>query len=141
MKNNNTKFLLILGSSRKNGEDILKKAILELARCFYIVRQTDIIKTKAFGVDYTDYFFNQAIIIESQLSIHWIMKKLQKIEKSLGQKRKTQFWGERVIDIDIIFASDITYYDTNINLPHESIYSRDYVVDLIKKIGWENEKF
>ncbi len=141
MKTSNVKLLLILGSSKKDGEDIIKKAILEISKFFFIIRQTEIIKTKPYGVDFTDYFFNQAIIVESPLSIHWIMKKIQKIERSFGQKKKNQFWGDRILDIDLIFASNLTYYDSEINIPHESIYSRDYVKDLIEQIGWKDEKF
>ncbi len=141
MKNIKIKYLLILGSSKQDGKEIINKAVLELSKYFYILRQTEIIKTKSYMVDYTEFFFNQALIIETSTGLHALLKKLNKIEYSLGQKKKNQLWGDRIIDIDIIYAQDLIYYDTYLNIPHESIYFRDYVKELIKKIGWGNEKF
>lgn len=141
MKNNPIEVLLILGSSKPNGEEIIQKAVLEISKVFYVKKQSDIIKTKSYEVDYTECFYNQAIIIESNIHIHSIFKKLQKIERSFGQKKKNQLWGDRIIDIDIVFVGNLLYYDSTLNIPHESIYFRDYVKDLIDKIGWKNEKF
>lgn len=141
MKNNPVDILLILGSSRPNGQEIIQKAILEISRFYYIKKQTEIIKTRAYEVDFTDYFYNQAILIESAMAPHNLLKKLQNIEKNIGQKKKNQFWGDRIIDIDIIFIKDLLYYDSEIIIPHEGIYNRQYIKDLVKLIGWENEKF
>lgn len=140
MKNNPVQILLILGSSKENGNEIIKKAALEISQHYFIKKQSEIIKTASYGVDYTDYFFNQAIIIEHPCFVHSLLKKLQKIERNFGQKRKNQLWGDRILDIDIIFIENLTYYDSQISIPHEGIYTREFVKELIEMIGWENEK-
>ncbi|HQJ40915.1 MAG TPA: 2-amino-4-hydroxy-6-hydroxymethyldihydropteridine diphosphokinase, partial [Exilispira sp.] len=90
---------------------------------------------------YTDKFFNQAVIIESELSPKKIIARISRIEKSLGQKRKDQLWGKRIIDIDVIYIENLVYYDSYIQIPHEGIYDRPYIKQLIKKVGWNYEKF
>lgn len=140
MKNIPVECLLILGSSKNNGEQILKDASIEISKYYFVKKQSEIMKTAAYGVDFTDFFYNQAVWIESSMSIHSMITRLHKIEKSFGQKRKNQFWGDRVLDIDIIYIGNLLYYDSQINIPHESIYSREYVKNLIENIGWTNEK-
>ncbi len=140
MKNIPVECLLILGSSKNNGEQILKDALIEISKYYFIKKQSGIMKTAAYGVDFTDFFYNQAVWLESSMSIHSMINKLHKIEKSFGQKRKNQFWGDRILDIDIIYVGNLLYYDSQINIPHESIYSREYIKNLIEDIGWTNEK-
>ncbi|MCR4421088.1 MAG: 2-amino-4-hydroxy-6-hydroxymethyldihydropteridine diphosphokinase [Spirochaetales bacterium] len=141
MKSNIIEILLILGSSKENGDQIIKNASIEISKYFFIKKQTKIVKTSSYQVDYTTFFYNQAIVIESNFSVHSILKRMQKIERSFGQKKKNQFWGDRILDIDIIFVGELLYYDSTINIPHEGIYSRQYIKDFINEIGWKNEKF
>jgi len=141
MKNSTIEILLILGSSKENGEKIIKDALVEISKYYFIKKQTQIVKTTSYQVDYTSFFYNQAILIESNFSVHSILKRMQKIERIFGQKKKNQFWGDRILDIDIIFIGDLLYYDSTINIPHEGIYARQYIKDLINEIGWKNEKF
>jgi 2-amino-4-hydroxy-6-hydroxymethyldihydropteridine diphosphokinase len=141
MKNKNYQVLLILGSSLEDGNIAIQKANISLSKYFYVKKQTDIFLTEAFGVNYTDKFFNQAVIVESELSPKKIIARISRIEKSLGQKRKDQLWGRRIIDIDVIYIENLVYYDSYIQIPHEGIYDRPYIKQLIKKIGWNYEKF
>ncbi len=140
MKNNPIEILLILGSSKGNGDQIIKNALIEISKFYFIKKQTNIIKTESYGIEFPEFFYNQAILIETNFSIHSLLRKLQKIERFFGQKKKNQFWGDRILDIDIIFVGDLLYYDSEIYLPHEGIYNRDYIKNLINEIGWKNEK-
>ena len=52
---------------------------------------------------------------------------LKEIESDLG-RIKTEKWGNREIDLDILFYNDIIYSDETVTVPHPGIIKRDFVL-------------
>jgi 7,8-dihydro-6-hydroxymethylpterin-pyrophosphokinase len=65
--------------------------------------------------------------ISTDYSLIELFHFLKNIEKELGRS-KTKKWGDREIDLDILFFNDIVYSDNIISVPHTGIIHRDFVV-------------
>lgn len=72
-------------------------------------------------------FLNAVIKILTEYSLIDLFKFLKGIEKELGRS-KTEKWGNREIDLDILFYNNIVYSDEIITVPHKGITNRDFVL-------------
>ena len=61
-------------------------------------------------------------------------KKECKIEKEMGRIR-VEKWGERIIDIDILFIDDLIIESENLCIPHEFIAKRKFVLQPMCEIA------
>lgn len=74
-----------------------------------------------------DLFVNAVIAIETTLSPNSLLARLQAIEIQQG-KVKVRHWGERCIDLDILFIDQITLNEPKLIIPHPHALTRDFVV-------------
>jgi 2-amino-4-hydroxy-6-hydroxymethyldihydropteridine diphosphokinase len=74
-----------------------------------------------------EIFLNAVIKISTGYSLIELFNFLKRIEKDLGRS-KTKKWGDREIDLDILFYNDIVYSDEIIIVPHKGITKRDFVL-------------
>jgi len=72
-------------------------------------------------------FLNAVIKISTNYSLIELFNFLKNIEKQLGRS-KTEKWGDREIDLDILFYNDIVYSDEILTVPHKGITKRDFVL-------------
>ncbi len=74
-------------------------------------------------------FCNAVVQMDTTLSPLQLLLALQQIEATSG-RIKTRHWGERVIDLDILFygRQTIRHFDPDLSIPHPHALSRDFVV-------------
>jgi 2-amino-4-hydroxy-6-hydroxymethyldihydropteridine diphosphokinase len=72
-------------------------------------------------------FVNSVIKTKTNYSLIDLFHFLKNIEKELGRS-KTEKWGDREIDLDILFFNDLVYSDDMISVPHKGITQRDFVL-------------
>jgi len=53
---------------------------------------------------------------------------LKDIESSMGRKKSSVKWFERIIDLDIIIYGDLTYQSDLLSIPHINAYERAFVL-------------
>lgn len=120
---------LSLGSNLGNREENLNQAI-------QLIRQnistnlsiSNIYETEPWGNLNQAGFLNLILKIEnSSLFPHEVLEKIQKIEIELGRVR-VEKWGERCIDIDIIYFNDLVLDDTQLVIPHPFVQERKFVL-------------
>src|SRR6478609_3030678 len=70
-----------------------------------ILAKSKIYETAPWGKTDQPHFLNQAIKIKTPLSPDELLAKIQSIEQKLGRTR-IEKWGQRSIDIDIIYYED-----------------------------------
>ncbi len=96
-----------------------------------IISKSKIYQTKAWGVENQADFLNQILLFSTVLSPEILLKEILGIELSLGRVRKTH-WGERIIDIDIIYFDDMIINDTfgehTLVVPHPQLEKRLFVL-------------
>ncbi len=144
----NTVFLS-LGSSLEfkniSSEKILKLAseeiknweILQNAKNFKI---SQVIQSNPWGGVAKNIFYNSVIRIDilENISPEKILEKIQAIEKKFGRTRNIH-WGDRTLDIDIIFFGSEKISTKNLTVPHPLWKQRDFVVTPLRQICTEEE--
>jgi 2-amino-4-hydroxy-6-hydroxymethyldihydropteridine diphosphokinase len=84
-------------------------------------------ETKPLGNKNQENFINAVIKISTDYSLIELFHFLKNIETELG-RNTTEKWGDREIDIDILFYDNIIYSDNIITVPHRGIIHRDFVL-------------
>ena len=87
-------------------------------------------------VDGQENYLNQIIKVETLLSPSDTLLKAQKIEHDLGRVR-IEKWGQRLIDIDIIFFNNEIIETHDLCVPHKHMHERNFVLAPLNEIAPE----
>lgn len=122
---------LCLGSNTGNKQKLIEQAVglLNLSDDIKLVRTSALYETEPWGIKNQNWFLNLAAEIKTSLSPIALLEKLQLIEKTLGRDRTKEIrWGERPIDIDIIFYDSEIVDLPNLSVPHINMHNRAFVL-------------
>ena len=86
-----------------------------------------IYETQAWGIRSQRDFLNVVIKVSTNFDPNKILKISQQIESDLGRIRKEK-WGERCIDIDILFINNEIIKLKNLTVPHPHIQDRKFIL-------------
>jgi 2-amino-4-hydroxy-6-hydroxymethyldihydropteridine diphosphokinase len=101
-----------------------------------IVTESGIYKTDAWGNTQQAAFYNQVLEIHSNLSPPMALSILLDIERTMGRVR-TEKWGARIIDIDILFWEDEVIKTESLTIPHPGIPHRKFTLVPLSEIAPE----
>jgi len=119
---------LLLGSNLGERELTIHEAINRIGENHgKLIKQSSLYESAAWGLEDQPTFLNQVIQIESSESPHELLQNLQTIEKALGRKKIIK-WGERVIDIDILYYGSEILNSENLSIPHPEIQNRRFTL-------------
>jgi 2-amino-4-hydroxy-6-hydroxymethyldihydropteridine diphosphokinase len=79
-------------------------------------------------------FLNAVAEVRTTLSPMELLKTLQSIEAELGRKR-TIYWGERTIDLDILLYGDEIISTDKLIIPHPLMHERRFVLQPLAQIA------
>lgn len=129
------KAVLSLGSSQGDKKAALDGAIaaLNATRGIKVLNVSDYISTKPYGGVAKGEFLNCALAIECLLTPKQLLNTIHKIESDFGRVRKER-WGDRTLDIDIIFFGNKVIAEEGLCIPHPDYFNRDFVIVPIKQI-------
>lgn len=122
------KIYLITGSNLGNRQQNLQAAIAYIEK--YIGRikaQSSVYETEPWGISEQPQFYNQALLVYSTLNPAETLAAINIIENKMGRIRSEKY-GARVIDIDILFFNDEVYSSNNLTIPHPHITERNFVL-------------
>jgi 2-amino-4-hydroxy-6-hydroxymethyldihydropteridine diphosphokinase len=88
--------------------------------------------TPAGRITQPDYY-NAVAKIETQLDAYQLLDELQRIEHAQHRKR-TEHWGPRTIDLDILMFDDLQINSERLTLPHPGIQQREFVLYPLRNI-------
>lgn len=126
---------LLLGSNKGRREDWLNKAIdLLQQNCGEVVTRSAIYETAAWGKEDQPDFLNMAIVVETELKPTEILECTQAIEQQLGRQRSEK-WGQRTLDIDILFYDDLVMLQPGLQIPHPYIQDRRFALVPLAEIA------
>lgn len=116
------------GSNQGNRLMHLKQALTMLEeRAGIVIRVSKIIETTAWGIRDQPDFLNQAIEAETALDPIGLLDVVLGIEHEMGRVR-VQKWGQRLIDIDILYYGDLVWESDRLTLPHPHLQDRNFVL-------------
>jgi len=106
------------------------KEALELIREMVgrVVRVSSVYESEPWGFQSKVYFLNCVILVESRLNAPEILKRILKIEKSLGRVRRGAGYASREIDIDILYFNDEEIDLPELQVPHPRLHERRFTL-------------
>ena len=127
---------LSIGSNMDGKDKNLTEAIEKINELngVKVTKKSDFIITKPWGNLNQDDFLNAALEIKTTLSPKELIHELLNIE-NLMKRVRTEKWGPRVIDLDVIFYDDIISDDPEITLPHPLMEDREFVLKPLSQIA------
>lgn len=120
---------LLLGSNLNNKISNLEIAVDQIEdQLGNIISKSSIYRSPPWGVnEVQNEYFNQAIKLQTYLNATEILKRIQKIEKSMGRTR-TKPNESRIIDIDILLWGAEMIQEKNLQIPHPRLHLRKFAL-------------
>ena len=118
---------MLLGSNLGDRKENLLHAQNSIRRLGAILATSSLYQTQAWGNTHQPDFLNQVIQISYEKSPQQLLAEVLGLENEMGRQR-TEKWGSRIIDIDILFFGQITLAETNLIIPHPEIAKRRFTL-------------
>ena len=119
---------LQLGSNLGERDLSISNAVQEISEHIGLVNvQSHVYESIPWRVEGQENYLNQIIEVETLLSAEEILSSVLQIEKDLGRVR-IEKWGERLIDIDIIFFNNEIIETVDLCIPHKHMHERNFVL-------------
>jgi len=99
-----------------------------------IIQQSSVYETAAWGKTDQAAFLNQALIVETPLDAPALMQRLLAIEEQMGRIR-TERYGSRTIDIDILFFNEDVIRLPWLIIPHPEVANRRFALAPVNEIA------
>ena len=144
------KVYLGLGSNLGDKAEYIRKAISLIGeRVGTVIRQSSLIETEPWGFESENKFLNGVILVETTLTPRQLLKATQRIERTLGRKKKSTNrspeystdscllspdYFDRTVDIDILLYDDLTIDEPDLKIPHPLMQQRDFVMIPLREI-------
>lgn len=126
---------LLLGSNVGARHDNLGQALRALAaQSGRIIAVSSVYRTAAWGKTDQDDFLNQVVLVRTTLSPQALLETVLQIEVSLGRQR-TEKWGPRTLDVDILFFGDEVIHSESLIIPHPGIPNRRFTLVPLNEIA------
>ena len=125
--------VIALGSNQGDREELLREAVREIAALdgVQVTAASGIVETPALkphGVDETAPSYLNAVVLARVASTpEAFLAALHSIEANLGRVR-TEVWGDRTLDLDLIDFGGLTRDTDTITLPHPRAWQRAFVL-------------
>ncbi len=131
-----SKIYLSLGSNMGDRNAYLDLAVSELKKdpAFRNVRESDRIATPPYGGVAHGEFLNSAVEADTWLDPYELLNAVNAIEAAAGRKRDVR-WGDRTLDIDILFYDDIVLGDDRLCIPHIDMANREFVLKPLAQLA------
>ena len=120
-----------LGNLKENLDEALKRLA---AQGLSLTKVSTYIDTDPYGVTDQPRFLNAVCEMRTELSAQALLKMLLETELEMGRVR-LRHWGERIIDLDLIFYGDEVINEPDLVVPHPDMQNRDFVLRPLAEIA------
>lgn len=127
------KAVLILGGNKGHREVLLRSAVEAVSNLGELTLASKIYETQAWGGVAKGAFLNQVVQIKTAYSAAELLAFIQGIEMDLGRTRE-EHWGDRTMDIDIIYFGDRIIDTPTLRIPHPFLAERKFVLAPLAEI-------
>ena len=130
----NQTYLLIGGNLGNRPENLGKARQLIAANAGQIRKSSSLYETEAWGIKDQPAFLNQVLLVDTELDPRQLLSTILAIEHQMGRER-TQKFGPRSIDIDILFYNDEIIDEPGLAIPHPQMHLRKFTLKPLKEIA------
>lgn len=129
---------LSLGSNLGRREQHLEEALkLIQSRIGRIEAISSYYESEPWGYTSENWFCNCCVSLRSNLQPLILLDRVLAIEKEMGRERRGAGYGDRIIDIDLLFYGDKRLDHPRLTLPHPSMGDRRFVLIPLAEIAPE----
>lgn len=127
---------IALGSNLEDPIAQIEQAILNLSQIPKTVlrMKSSLYRTPPWGITDQPEFVNAVVKIETGCSPYTLLENLQIIEKN-QKKKKTEKWGPRTIDCDLILYGNEIIESALLTVPHPRMFTRGFVMVPLAEIS------
>jgi 2-amino-4-hydroxy-6-hydroxymethyldihydropteridine diphosphokinase len=123
---------LALGSNLGDREQYLRDAINALPER---VDESSVWETDAVGgPSGQGAFLNMVVALETSKSPRELLELAQSLERDAGRVR-TEHWGPRTLDVDVLFVGDLHVDEPDLKVPHPLWRERAFVVEPLREVA------
>ena len=134
MKIHNT--YLLLGGNLGHRLNNLNKTLSLIEKYIgRIISRSSVYETAPWGFECAKMFLNQLVCVETRESPRELLSYILKIETMMGRKRKANQWGDRIIDIDILFYDEVVLNEDDLKIPHTHLHQRRFALVPLAEIS------
>src|SRR5690242_18865199 len=123
----NKVFLLIGGGIGGRFQNLDQAITLLSGAVGPAIRQSAVYETAAWGKTDQAAFLNQALLLTTRLSARELIVTVLSVEDQMGRNRTEKF-GPRVIDIDIMFYNEEVIDEPHLIIPHPQMQNRRFAL-------------
>ena len=128
---------LQLGSNLGDREQLLFDATTIITdKIGAVVSKSKVYESTPWRVEGQENYLNQIVKIETEFTPKETLQYALDIEEELGRVR-VEKWGERLIDIDIIFFNNEIIETSDLCIPHKHMHERNFVLEPLNEIAPE----
>lgn len=103
--------------------------LLNFSNGIKIIESSTFYESEPVGKKNQDWFINAVIKLETSLSPQELFETCLRIEKQLGRVRDPDNrWGERTIDLDILFYDNEIINTDSLKIPHPRVHERAFAL-------------
>lgn len=127
---------LSMGSNIGDRQAYMDNAVRLLAAdpLIFDVEESRRIETAPYGGVAKDVFVNSVLRIETAHTPYTLLGSLHNIESECGRVRKER-WGDRTLDLDIIFFDDEIIDEGELIVPHADMANRIFVLEPLAELA------
>lgn len=130
----NKAYLLIGGNLGDRLHNLAKASQLIEQYAGMIIQHSAMYETEAWGLKDQPSFYNQALELQTPLSVKTLMQTLLQIEEQMGRKRIEKN-GPRNIDIDILLFNNSIVHNDVVTIPHPRLTERKFALIPLAEIA------
>lgn len=126
---------LLLGTNLGNRYQNLTDAGRHLTEALgAVARVSTIWETAAWGGVSQFPYLNQVLLFQTAVSPEALLELCLAVEKRMGRERLVQ-WGDRTIDIDLLFCGEQVVDSPSLSLPHPRMAERRFVLAPLAEVA------
>ncbi len=121
---------LALGSNLGDRKSYLNNAISQIEGSKYmeVKKVSSFMDTAPYGVIDQPDFINAVVKCSTLLTPSQLLELTQSLEVN-AKREKKRHWGERTLDVDILFLGDVVLFCDNLIIPHSQMQLRSFVLE------------
>lgn len=130
----NKAYLLMGGNVGDTKQIFLTAIVLLESECGIVSKKSSLYDTAPWGKADQQNFLNQALLLDTPLSAHDLLRNILYIEEKMGRRRLEKN-GPRVIDIDILLYNELIIDDVQLSIPHPELQFRRFALTPLAEIA------
>jgi 2-amino-4-hydroxy-6-hydroxymethyldihydropteridine diphosphokinase len=131
-----SKVYLSLGSNQGDRLNSLLNATRQIDSYIgSVLLYSPVYESEPWGFKADTSFYNQVLLVETELNPYQVLAGILDIEKKSGRIRSGTEYTSRIIDIDILFYNQMMIEDVELKIPHPHLHLRRFVLEPLDAIA------